>query len=132
MTELATANGSFRSTILPPTAHSVSVARHFTVDAMHELGADAQAERAELLVSELATNAVQHANTPMRVSVCRHGGRIRVEVRDDAPTRPQPRAPNLLALDGRGVALVDALAAEWGVSDNDAGKSVWFELNGDA
>jgi anti-sigma regulatory factor (Ser/Thr protein kinase) len=119
-----------RSTHLPPLPESVPAARHFASDAAVEMGAeDTSVGETELLVSELATNAVVHARTPMRVSVLHHGERLRVEVRDDDPRPPQPRQPDPMAPGGRGIMLVDMLATSWGVNGNDRGKTVWFELD---
>jgi anti-sigma regulatory factor (Ser/Thr protein kinase) len=115
-------------TSLPPDAQSVPAARHFTSRALHSLGADVHVDEAELLVSELAANVVLHAHTDMRVSVLGRGGRVRVEVRDGDPHLPQRRSPDPMALDGRGVMLVDTLAVAWGINGNERGKTVWFEL----
>src|SRR4051794_4793160 len=118
------------TTSLPPETASVPAARAFAGAAMNELGADQnETERAQLLVSELATNVVLHARTRMRVTVrrCKHG--MRVEVRDDVPARPPPpREPDLLSVHGRGLVLVDALADAWGVNGNRLGKTIWFEV----
>ena len=128
MTVRESALGPLWSTTLPPQAASVPAARHFTVDALLALGAESAAGPAELLVSELATNAVIHAHTPMRLSVWLHDDRLRVEVRDDDPTPPRELHPDPLAPGGRGVLLVHTLAAAWGVNRNERGKTVWFEL----
>src|SRR5688572_3767915 len=105
------ATDEIRTTHLPPETSSVPAARAFADAALTALGADeGSTERARLLVSELATNVVLHARTPMRLSVrrCRHG--VRVEVRDNPPTRPPPlRDPHPLSVHGRGMVLVDAL-----------------------
>ena len=122
------AGGDIRSTVLPPSRSSVPAARHFTTDAIEELGGSWHTEDAELLVSELATNAVLHAGTPMRLSVLRHGPHVRVEVRDDDPTRPGGNLPGPLARGGRGIPLVKMLSWAWGVNGNDRGKTVWFEV----
>jgi anti-sigma regulatory factor (Ser/Thr protein kinase) len=122
---------TFWSIVLPPTAASVPAARHFAVEAMHALGVDGRdqrSERAELLVSELATNAVQHAHTPMRVSVWCHDGELRFEVRDDDPCQVRRVTPDPLASGGRGMMLVDSLSSAWGVNRNARGKTIWFEL----
>jgi anti-sigma regulatory factor (Ser/Thr protein kinase) len=122
----------YLSTRLPPTPSSVSAARHFANEAVTTLGGCADAaERAQLLVSELATNVVVHASTPMRVSVCRPDDYLRVEVRDDEPRHPDDVGNDLLAPGGRGLLLVDAIARAWGVNGNDRGKTVWFELGVD-
>ena len=115
------------SLTLPPTPNSVRAARRFIVQAFQAMGADATSP-ADLLVSELTTNAVVHAKTKVRVSVSCHDHRFHVEVRDDDPQPPHLVEPDPLALRGRGMLLVDALADAWGVNGNDRGKTVWFEL----
>jgi anti-sigma regulatory factor (Ser/Thr protein kinase) len=118
-----------RSTHLPPIPESVPAARHFATDAVVDLGAAERRTETELLVSELATNAVLHAGTPMRVSVLCNGTSVRVEVRDDDPTLPEARNPDPLSPGGRGIMLVELLAERWGVNHNERGKTVWFELS---
>jgi anti-sigma regulatory factor (Ser/Thr protein kinase) len=115
-------------TSLPADPRSVPAARHFTTEALRALGASDVLDEAELLVSELAANVVMHAQTPMRVSILGRSDRVRVEVRDDDPTLPQRRTPDAMAVDGRGVMLVDTMATAWGVNGNHHGKTVWFEL----
>lgn len=119
---------ALRTTHLPPSPESVPAARHFASDAAVEMGAKRSVVDTELLVSELATNAVLHARTPMRVSVLLNGERVRVEVRDDDPTLPEQRTPDALSPGGRGIMLVELLARAWGINHNERGKTVWFEL----
>jgi anti-sigma regulatory factor (Ser/Thr protein kinase) len=119
---------TFWSTSLPGTVASVPAARRFCLDALGHLGADEARDVAELLVSEVATNAVVHACSPMRVSVWCREGHPRIEVRDDDPTPPQEVHADPLACGGRGIMLVDTLATSWGVNRNERGKTVWFEL----
>jgi anti-sigma regulatory factor (Ser/Thr protein kinase) len=116
---------------LPPLVSSVPKAREFASAAMRELGGDEPAaERAKLLVSELATNVVLHARTPMRLSACRSHGHVRVEVRDDEPCLPEPvtTPADPYATSGRGMTLVGALSAAWGMNGNERGKTIWFEV----
>ncbi len=88
---------------------------------------------AELLVSELVTNAYQHT-TAARVSVTTtiEPGGVRVDVHDDDP-RPLPvrmvgAAAPLTAEHGRGLFILQRLAARWSWEAGAPGKSVWFEL----
>jgi anti-sigma regulatory factor (Ser/Thr protein kinase) len=89
-------------------------------------------DKTRLLVTELATNAVTHANSPIRLTVVPSGDRVRVEVRDDdphpinPPCRPEPESEH-----GRGLWLVAALSRSWGVNRNEKGKTIWFEVDGD-
>jgi hypothetical protein len=86
------------------------------------------AERASLLVSELVTNAVLHAGTPLDVVLRLGADRLRVEVRDGSPRLPERKHYATTASTGRGLLLVEALAAAWGVEEAGGGKVVWFEL----
>lgn len=119
-----------RCTKLPPSVSSIRAARRFADAALAAIGAeDARRDTARLLVSELATNVVLHAHTTMRLTVLPVDDRVRVEVRDDDPGRPQTqRRPSPTAVGGRGMVLVDALATTWGVNGNERGKTVWFEV----
>lgn len=82
-----------------------------------------------LLVSELVTNAVVHAGSPAVVRLDADIERIKVTVADrDAERTPTIVQAEPLSSSGRGVLLVDRLAARWGVEPQRQGKIVWFEL----
>lgn len=82
-----------------------------------------------LLVSELVTNAVVHAGSPAVVRLDADVERIKVAVADhDTDRVPALVDGDPLASSGRGVLLVDRLAARWGVEPQREGKVVWFEL----
>ncbi|MFG3333988.1 SpoIIE family protein phosphatase [Streptomyces tendae] len=107
---------------------SVAAARRFVGAALDGAPADLVGT-AQLLVSELVTNAVLHARTEVEVSVARLDGRVRVRVGDRRPGRglvPQRCSP--YAGTGQGLALVEQLASRFGADGGDAGKTVWFEL----
>ena len=86
-----------------------------------------------LLVSELVTNAMLHAQTEAEVEVECHDHTVRVAVSDGVPAGIDPESGHqshtVGAPSGRGLRIVDALAHRWGVSVHEAGKTVWFELN---
>ncbi|MFI5551065.1 ATP-binding protein [Streptomyces sp. NPDC051738] len=88
---------------------------------------DDVADVAELLVSELATNALLHSTGRFRLTLFAAHGILRCEVRDEGR-----RVPTVLeagaAENGRGMFLVEALARRWGCHRDGAGKTVWFEL----
>ncbi|MGD3111584.1 ATP-binding protein [Streptomyces sp. YGL11-2] len=89
----------------------------------------ADADVATLLVSELVTNALVHADGGAVVTA-RITDRLRVEVRDFAAGRPEPRAATADGTSGRGLMLVRSLADAWGIRSEGIGKCVWFELGG--
>jgi anti-sigma regulatory factor (Ser/Thr protein kinase) len=87
-----------------------------------------------LLVSELVTNSVQHAQVAAEdsivLSVSFSDRTVRVEVRDDGPGFEPPTSPPPEDADaGWGLFLVEQLADGWGVGDDH--KSVWFEIDRD-
>lgn len=89
-------------------------------------------EDAILLTSEVVTNAVQHADGPLTLTVIRRGGDLRVEVTDNTTRAPRVTRRGMLAEGGRGLALLAALASDWGTSMTHplgTGKTVWFEIN---
>jgi PAS domain S-box-containing protein len=119
--------------LFPATTASVGQARRFLVGQLPAAVARSEdADALVLMLSELATNAVQHAATEFEVAVrvAPDGSRVRVEVSDGAvgfPTPPEqvPDAPH-----GRGLHIVRALADAWGIEmqRDRPGKTVWFSL----
>lgn len=88
---------------------------------------------AVLLTSELVTNAVVHAGTPVQVTCRLADGAVEVVVSDGHPGRLVPEAPELEPVPsertgGRGLLLPAALASAWGVAYGRASKAVWFRL----
>lgn len=94
-----------------------------------------QRERAELLVTEAVANAVEHAaGTGLRIVLAvAEPGSLFCAVHDEDPRPPAPpvTAPGPLAESGRGLALISALSAAWGVLPDPGGKWVWFRLRSD-
>jgi two-component sensor histidine kinase len=83
----------------------------------------------ELVVSELVSNAVRHAETPLTLRL-RIGPTIRVEVADGSAAPPVLRQPTTFELGGRGLVVVDAYADRWGHEPiHGDGKLVWAELD---
>ena len=112
----------------PAQSRSVASARRFAVELVADQPTELR-ETVELMVSELATNCVRHVNASFQISVERSGDRLHVEVRDEGGGRPAMRSPSPEDISGRGLRIVDLLAARWGVRyDADAGKTVWFTL----
>lgn len=88
---------------------------------------DALRERAVLLTSELATNAVLHARTRFQVAVLLDRELV-VQVTDGSREMPVVEATPLDGDRGRGLRLVSELASRWGSRVDDDGKTVWFTL----
>lgn len=96
-------------------------------------GRPGRSEIAELLTSELVTNALIHTDHDAVLTAKVSPGELRVEVRDFVGRRPQLRVPDAGdGTHGRGLILVQSLADAWGVHNHGVGKAVWFELGADA
>ncbi len=111
---------------------SVGAARRFAAGMVSSEPSELR-ETVELMVSELATNCIRHVNASFEVSVEHTGDSFHVEVRDEGGGRPAMRSPSPEDVSGRGLRIVDLLAARWGVRyDANAGKTVWFTLTAPA
>lgn len=124
-------SGEQYSCELPATARSVTEARRFVVDALSNWRLDALVETSALLTSEVVTNAVLHARTPVELVVRRLRRGIAVEVSDGSRTQPRPQRATPDATNGRGMALLEQLASTWDVTVHRAGKTVRFTVTGD-
>ncbi|WP_228900560.1 ATP-binding protein [Streptomyces sp. DH1] len=102
-------------------------------DLLRHWGGPGRSEIAELLTSELVTNALVHTDDGAVLTATVGPRALRVEVRDHAGRPPRPRDPRPEeSTGGRGLLLVQSLADDWGVLPWGAGKSVWFELDAEA
>jgi len=109
----------------------VAQARAFVTGHLADAQLAPAVDAVQLVVSELATNAVVHAVTPFTVSLSRSNRSLRLEVRDGSSGRvhgPATQLPTSTA--GRGLVVVEACSASWGVRKEADGKSVWatFDL----
>jgi PAS domain S-box-containing protein len=124
------ATATSASTDLPADVSAPTLGRRFVAAALEALGWEAHADVAALLVSELVTNALVHAEGPFRVNVEPTSGSVRVSVTDGSADAPAVLQPDADRLGGRGMFLVETLAARWGVLPmTSGGKAVWFELD---
>jgi anti-sigma regulatory factor (Ser/Thr protein kinase) len=95
---------------------------------LHDWGLAKLADPAELLVSELVTNAVRHSHSrPVELRLIRSDALL-CEVDDDDHDLPTLLSARPTDEFGRGLRVVSTLAREWGTSRTKAGKTVWFEL----
>lgn len=115
---------------LPREPRSAATARRLVLAACAAWGLDELAEDGALIVSELVSNTVRHARChSIRVTVIRpSASRVRIGVVDLSKVPPQLWAPSAEDENGRGLALVGALADDWGIDPLPWGKRVWAEL----
>ncbi|MFC9340865.1 ATP-binding protein [Streptomyces sp. NPDC057020] len=112
---------------------AVPEVRHALRELLRKWGGPGASDVAELLTSELVTNALIHTEHGAVVTATVVPEQLRVEVRDFVPgIAPPPVPPADDGTHGRGLILVEALADSWGVENHGVGKVVWFELNGGA
>jgi hypothetical protein len=90
------------SRVYLPIPESVPAARHFVVDVLRSWGHGELAPDAALIVSELATNALRHADSPFRAVVDRRRGGLRVGVEDTTETPLERREITIDDVSGRG------------------------------
>jgi anti-sigma regulatory factor (Ser/Thr protein kinase) len=123
--------GIHRVVHLDPTVVAPAQARRLVRAALAATLSGETTDLAELLTSELVTNAIRHGSGQVMLSLNCSDGVLAISVSDDDPRMPivQPE-DELLALGGRGVRMVQRLAQEWGVTPREAGpgKVVWFRL----
>jgi two-component sensor histidine kinase len=86
---------------------------------------------AELLTTELVSNSVKHCNGVITVAIECDSTGVAVAVADDSPAMPTVRRASVNDIGGRGMQLVDRLAASWGSRprEDGRGKTVWFRVN---
>ncbi len=139
MTRTARPPDRTRRLSLPAHPSAVPRARRLLGQTLRGWGLDGLSDSAQLLVSELVTNAVKAAGP----AGCRSGpgGRapvsltlqltdtcLELEVWDASPGSPVLREPGPTAECGRGLLIVDMLSSSWGQRPADGGKVVWCEL----
>jgi anti-anti-sigma regulatory factor len=112
---------------LRPATTALPHARTLVNDACRKWGLGELALPAELVVSELVSNAVQHAGTDLVASAVLRRGLLHLTVSDGDPNPPRkgPTYPPAGALSGRGLLLVDEFATAWGWLPIATGKVVW-------
>ena len=109
---------------------SVPKARRLVARTLQDWDLPHLEESAELLVSEVVTNAVLHARTNLAVELRLDADVVRVTVSDGSDRQPQRRRHGLNAGTGRGLGLLSTLATDWGSErgKHPWQKDVWFEL----
>jgi len=113
---------------LPPEPSSATRARALTREQLGTTYPSDTLETVALLVTELVTNAILHARTPLQLTLETRPGLVRICVEDQSSEQPALRHYESDAVTGRGLALVEQLAASWGVETTASGKAVWCEV----
>ncbi|MFF4574482.1 SpoIIE family protein phosphatase [Streptomyces sp. NPDC001410] len=111
---------------VPPDPAAVG---HVRAEATHQVldwGFAEQALTTELIVSELVTNAIRYADSPIRLRLLRDA-RLTCEVADGSSTAPRLRHARSTDEGGRGLFLVAQLALRWGARYTAEGKIIWAE-----
>ena len=108
---------------------SVAAARRFAAEVLSDLPRELL-QAVELMVSELATNSIRHANSSFRVEIDRRPELVRIEVSDSAgDVMPKMRSPGPDEPTGRGLRIVSLFSHSWGITQSvGSDKSVWFTL----
>jgi anti-sigma regulatory factor (Ser/Thr protein kinase) len=115
--------------VLSPEASSLSAARAFVSSMLELWECEDPDQVARLLTSEVVSNAVRHAASPIELEVAMvNDHQLRVRARDEAPHakvardlhRPQGEG-------GHGLQIIECLAERWGVERYEDHKVVWFE-----
>lgn len=121
-----TTDGHGMTTVLARSPASSRLAREFATSAVPGPADD----RLAVVVTELVTNAVLHGRSAPRLSLRQKGAEVIVEVTDDGPGRPAMIPGPTIETHGRGLAIVDHFAEEWGVTDleDSEGKVVWARV----
>src|SRR5206468_1737660 len=114
---------------LPTDVTAPRLARRFVADTVTSWGAHDLVETAKLLASELVTNALRHAGGARLLVVQENADCIRLEVVDHGRGGARRRSPRIDDIGGRGLVLVEAMAARWGASPSNGAHVVWCEMS---
>jgi anti-sigma regulatory factor (Ser/Thr protein kinase) len=115
---------------LEPSGSAPAQARRVVRAVLAEVVSEDMSQTAELLVSELVTNAITHGTGTVTVSIDCTDDTLAVTVSDDDPAVPELQPECLMAVGGRGLRMIESLASAWGVTprEDGPGKDVWFRL----
>ena len=117
------------SELLPALPESAAAARRIVDEACADWGVPAVVDTAQIVATELVTNAVRHARTSMTLNLSLRGRYLHLAVRDGSPHLPQRRFPDDPSEEsGRGLMVLDAYATAWGCVPANGGKVVWATL----
>ena len=114
---------------LPLNGRASSLARRTVADVLRswQVLDDDWNHDVQLLCSELVGNAVRHGERRVELALALSDTHLTVEVSDGSSVVPARRADGDEE-SGRGLAIIDVLAAEWGVTSHPHGKTVWATM----
>jgi anti-sigma regulatory factor (Ser/Thr protein kinase) len=112
------------------TLETPAAVRRFLRETLKTWELDGLGDVTELLTSELVTNVVLHVGQPMTVRAIRERPDcFRIEVTDPSDAAPELHRAGPCDETGRGLAIVDSFADDWGTRFTDSGKTVWFTID---
>ena len=124
--------GQLRALVdLPATEQAPGTARTVVGALASAWGLADLVDDARLVVSELVTNAVQHAPGPesFELELVRRAEGLRISLADGSAVRPLVHELDPARPSGRGLAIVQVLSSGWGAEDHHGGKRVWADLD---
>jgi anti-sigma regulatory factor (Ser/Thr protein kinase) len=104
-------------------------ARRWIIQRCHEWQCDDLGDSAALLITELVTNVFLHARTDCLIHAAFDHSTLAVTITDWDAHEPLIHPSSTSAENGRGLAILEAIADAWGIQHTDGAKSVWFHLN---
>lgn len=120
-------------TILSAEPMSAALARDFVCLHLVAHHLSHLVEDVRLVVSELATNAVTHAQTPFVVTLSSAEGSVLLVILDESTSVPVRSVPDVMDMSGRGLMIVELLCPKWGTFTDSRGfKSVWASFPSEA
>ncbi|MET9677579.1 SpoIIE family protein phosphatase [Streptomyces sp. NPDC006482] len=112
---------------LPADPAAVATARARTRRQLAAWNLDELSLTTELIVSELATNAVRYGTPPLTLRLIKGDRTLTFEVSDSSPVSPHLRHARTSDEGGRGLFICAELSQSWGVRFSDNGKTIWTE-----
>jgi PAS domain S-box-containing protein len=113
---------------IPADPALVAAIRKQSVKQLEHWGLEDATFTAELVVSELVTNAIRYGARPIRLRLIHGAGTLICEVSDTSHTAPHLRRARTFDEGGRGLLLVAQLTQRWGTRHTQEGKTIWAEL----
>lgn len=114
--------------VFPRELTAVADARRWVEHALDEGGAAERSDDAQLVISELVTNALRHGLGEVVARVQLTATEVQLSVTDAGQTLPELRPQRPGRIGGMGLFIVARLAADWGVAPFPGGKTVWAVL----